>query len=359
MKILLITDLYPIIEDKTIPNAILDFAVGLKDFGEELCVFRPNFLLNSIIRKHKIVKNGFFEKQGIKIYNQNFIFPFFNAKNPFDIDFDLIISHMPSGHLCAYEMNKKLNLPHVAIIHQSDFEVLNSFKYSFYFKNALKKALNCAKIIGARNEFLKEKLNAKFLLPSYVLKENIVSKKEFNNEKLKIVTLSKLIKRKNLDKVILALSQAGFDFEYDIYGSGREEKKLKKLIKKYNLENKINLCGQIEHSKIHQTLDNYDIFILPSVNETFGISYLEALSRGLITIGVKNTGIDGVIKNYENGFLIEPRIDEIKEILTKISKMNSEEKEKISKNALQNIKDYEKNEIMTKYVDVIKKILWK
>ena len=96
---------------------------------------------------------------------------------------------------------------------------------------------------------------------------------------------------------------------------------------------------------------------MPSVNETFGISYLEALSRGLITIGVKNTGIDGIIKNYENGFLIEPKIENIRKILVKISKMNKEEKEKISKNALQNIKDYEKNEIMTKYVDVIKKIL--
>ncbi len=356
MKILLITDLYPIIEDKTIPNAILDFALGLKDFGEELCVFRPNFLLNSIIRKHKIIKNGFFEKQGIKIYNQNFIFPFFGAKNPFDMDFDVMISHMPSGHLCAYELNKKLNLPHVVIIHQSDFEVLNSFKYSFYFKNALKKVLNCAKIIGARNEFLKEKLNAEFCLSSFVLKENIVSEKKFS-DKLKIITLSKLIKRKNIDKVILALSQAEFDFEYDIYGSGKEEKKLKKLIKKYNLENKINLCGQIEHSKVYQKLDYYDVFILPSVNETFGISYLEALSRGLITIGVKNTGIDGVIKNHENGFLIEPKTQKIREILIKISKMDIEEKEKISKNALQHIKNYEKNEIITKYVDVIKKIL--
>ncbi len=357
MKILLITDLYPIIEDKTIPNAIQDFALGLKDFGEELCVFRPNFLINSIIRKHKLLKNGFYEKDGIKIYNQNFISPFLNAKSPFGADFDVIISHMPSGHLCAYEINKNLNLPHIAIIHQSDYKVLNSFKYSFYFKNALKKALEKAKTVGARNEFLKEKFKADFSLPSYVLGENIISKKEFKNDKLKIVTLSKLIKRKNIDKVILALAKAEFDFQYDIYGSGVEEKKLKKLIKKYNLDKKVNLCGHIEHSKIYQKLDNYDVFILPSVDETFGISYLEALSRGLITIGVKKTGIDGVIKNLENGFLIEPKTLEIKEILDKISKMNIEEKEKISNNALCEIKKYEKKEIMTKYVDIIKKIL--
>ena len=115
----------------------------------------------------------------------------------------------------------------------------------------------------------------------------------------------------------------------------------------------------IDHNLIYEKLDENDVFILPSIKETFGLSYLEAMSRGLITIGIKNEGIDGIIKNNENGFLINPNIKEIKEILSKINNFSLEKKEKISQNTLKSIKNYEKEKIITKYVETIKKILWK
>ena len=355
MKILFVTDLYPIINDKSIPKVIEDFALAFKERGEEITILRPNFLFNSLIRKHKILRSGIYEKNGIKIYNKNFFMPFLNDDTSYLKEkFDLIISHMPSGHIYTDLINKKLKLPHISIIHQSDYVVLSDFKYSFYFKNKLKNALKNSTLIGARNKFLAEKLKADFILPSFIQEDKIVENKEFRINKLKLITLSKLIKRKNIDLVISALSQVNFDFEYSIYGQGGEKTRLEKLIKKYNLQKKVKIYPHIEHLKIWNELDKNDIFILPSINETFGISYLEAMSRGLITIGTKNTGIDGVIKNNENGFLIEPNICEIKEILEKI---NQENMDKIINNTLAKIKKYTKNEIMNKYDEIIKKIL--
>ena len=356
MKILLITDLYPILEDRTIPNVIEDFALGFKAQGDSVFVIRPNFLFNSILRGHKIVPECEITRNGIRIYNKNFFLPFLD-KNIYFLEetFDLIISHMPSGHIYADLINKQLNLPHISIVHQSDYRVLSNFKYAFYFKNRLKKALKNSTLIGARNEFLSEKIGANFTLPSFVDSEKIVEKKTFNKDKLKIITLSKLIKRKNINLVIEALKNVDFDFEYSIYGDGKERSKLEKLIKKYNLENKIKIYSHINHDLIWNKLDENDVFILPSINETFGLSYLEALARGLIVIGTKNTGIDGVIKNNENGFLIEPKIQEIKEILEKI---NSIGKEEIAKKSLLNIQNYTREKIMNKYNEIIKKILW-
>ena len=178
--------------------------------------------------------------------------------------------------------------------------------------------------------------------------------KEFNNKKLKIITLSKLIKRKNIDLVIKALSKVNFDFEYSIFGQGKEQKNLEKLIKKYSLEEKIKIFSHIKHEEIWQKLDENDIFILPSINETFGISYLEAQARGLVVIGTMGTGVDGIIENNKNGFLIKPNIQNIKEILEKIFKQNNNE---IIKNSLLNIQNYTKEKIMNKYVENIKKIL--
>ena len=355
MKILFITDLYPIIEDKTIPKAIENFALAFKERGDDVFVIRANFLLNSYLRKHKFVPECEITRNNIRIYNKNFIMPFLNDDISYlNDDFDIIISHMPSGHIYADLINKKLNLPHISILHQSDYTVLNNFKYSFYFKKRLKNALQNSTLIGARNNFLASKMNADFILPSFIEEDKIVKNKEFKIDKLKLITLSKLIKRKNINLVIKALSKVDFDFEYSIFGQGKEHARLEKLIKKYNLQEKIKNYPHIEHDKIWDELDKNDDFILPSTNETFGISYLEALSRGLIVIGTKNTGIDGVIKNNENGFLIEAKVEEIKKVLEKINQENMDE---IIENSLLEIKKYTKNEIMNKYDEIIKKIL--
>jgi len=363
MKILFITDLYNIDnKDKTIPFIFEDFAKSFIDFNHKISVIRPSFIVNSLIRKHKIYPTRKYQKNNIEIFNRNFFLPFIFEKKDFiehlkKQDFDLIISHMPSGHIYSNLINKTLKIPHIAIVHQSDYWVLSNFKYKFYFKKRLQKALNEANLIGARNQFLKEKLSANFILPSFVKKETILeNKKTFQKNKLKIITLSKLIKRKKLDLAIIALFKVDFDFEYSIYGEGKEKQKLEKLIKKYNLQEKIKIYPQIEHKEIYKKLSENDVFLLPSINESFGISYLEALSQGLITIGVKNTGIDGIIKDNENGFLINPDVEEIKAVLEKIYNLDIKEKEEISKNSLILARNYEKEKIMKKYFENIKKI---
>lgn len=350
MKILFVTDLYPIKNNDSTPRAIENFAIALSKLGHEIEILKGNFLINSLIRGHKIYKNGIYENNNIKIYNKNFILPFLNCN--FHNEYDLIISHMPAGHLLADKIKNKT--PSISIIHQSDDIVIE--KYNFYFKKRLKKALKNSTLIGARNKNLAEKFNANFILPSFIKKENLKGFKILPNKKLKIITLSKLIKRKNIDKVIMALNEIDFDYEYSIYGEGSELKNLQKLIKKHNLQEKIKIYPHIQHEKIWEKLDENNVFILPSEQETFGISYLEAMARGLITIGTKNTGIDGVIENNKNGYLINPNKNEIKDILEKIA---TQDQSKIIKNTMISIQNYEQDKIIKKYDEIIKKILGK
>lgn len=359
MRILLISDLYPLKSDHTIPSVLEDFSLALKEKNAVIEVIRPNFLFNTFIREHKIFKSGIYFEKGIKIYNKNFLIPFLFDDLKLENKFDVIISHMPLGHIYANVINKKLKLPRISILHYSDYRVLKELKYSFYFKNKLEKALQNSTLKGARSNFLKKELKADFVLPSFIEKENIKEKQYFNQNKLKIITLSKLIKRKNLNLVIMALSKVNFDFEYEIYGEGCQNKKLNNLIKKLNLQDKIKIFPHINHDLIYEKLDKNDIFILPSTKETFGLSYIEAMARGLITIGTKNEGIDGIIKNNENGFLINPNIKETEKILSEINSFSAQKKKEISQNALKTIENYEKEKIITKYVETIKKILWK
>ena len=60
---------------------------------------------------------------------------------------------------------------------------------------------------------------------------------------------------------------------------------------------------------------------MPSVYESFGIVYLEALSYGLPVIASKRTGAVDFIKNGVNGYLVEKRdVKGIAEAIEKVEK---------------------------------------
>src|SRR5574344_1000365 len=179
MKILLITDLYPVKEnEETTPRTLFDFAQGWKNLGHEVYVIKPNFILNSIIRKKPFYKQGNYGN----VLNLNFWLPFCGKINR-KISADIIIAHMPSGILYA----DKLKLPFIAGIHQSDIDVLTKPLYKFYFGKRLLKALRNSKAIACRSFVLKNKLlklypefeEKTFVAPSGI-EESIIEKREVN-----------------------------------------------------------------------------------------------------------------------------------------------------------------------------------
>ena len=101
-------------------------------------------------------------------------------------------------------------------------------------------------------------------------------------------------------------------------------------------------------------LDKSDVFILPSIKETFGISYIEAMARGLVVVGCKNTGIDGIIEDNVNGFLTEPNVNNIVDTLYRIKNLSKEE---ISNNAIETVKNLTEEKVINEYFNEIKKIV--
>ena len=94
-------------------------------------------------------------------------------------------------------------------------------------------------------------------------------------------------------------------FELIIGGKG-DVKKLKDRIRKDNLSEIITFLGWIRGKDKHEALLDADLYLLPSYNEGLPISILEAMSYQLPIIATNVGGIPQVVKNFENGFLVQP-----------------------------------------------------
>lgn len=349
MNILFVTDLYPVKSDeKTTPRTLLAFVEEWKKMGHNVDVLKPNFIFNSFLRGKPFYKSG---KYG-DVFNINYWTPFwFNVKRKFnsglgelsqlkDNKYDIVVAHMPSGILFA----DKLGLPFVAGIHNSDIEVLTNPLYKIHFKSRLEKALKNAKAIACRSFVLQDKLlklypefeEKTFVAPSGIDGKllDVTNHSLFttHHSLIKVLTCAHFKKRKNIDKVIKACK--GLEgFELTVIGDGKERKSLGKIDKN------ANFTGRLPHDEVLVKMRESDVFVLPSVGETFGMVYLEAMVSGCITVCTKGDGVDGIIKNGENGFLTEPNVDAIRATLLNIKNLDENRLKTLRINSFQTVSE--------------------
>lgn len=377
MRILLVTDLYPIKHGKE-PKTIKEFAKKWQELGHQVDVIRPNFILNTLIRKRKLYLPKTYVEDGITIHNINCFTPFlFNIKNLLPKDFQignysLVISHMPSGTIFAYKLlGKCAGIPYVAAVHSSDITVLTKFVYKFFFTKKLQQAYKRADAIAARNCSLADKIkelspyaiNKTFVAPSGINPEiiepmQIFEQKSANkNCPYQIITVAKLIKRKNIDIILKALSKVNIgDFIFKIIGEGPELFNLKLLVKNLNLQDKVIFEGFLSNNDVLNELRLSDLFVLVSTGETFGMAYLEAGSRGNIVIGTKNDGIDGFLQNNVNGFLCEANEDKLAELIEKVYNLPQEERLRIIQTMRKDLFINDSKAVSERYLEKIRQI---
>lgn len=368
MKILFITDLYPIQQGENLtPQTLHNFVIDWIRQGSEVDVIKPNFVFNSFLRKKPFYPDGFYNYNGVRIFNVNYFTPFcfdFLKKIPKEIDlakYDVVVAHMPSGIIFANKLAKIINKPLVCGVHVSDIEVLTNPIYKFYFKPQLLKAYRNAKKIACRSFVLQRKFNKLFpelaektfvavsgvelptkspnRQPSSLLNSLSLSSE---TSKIKVLTCANLIKRKNIDKLISAINNLD-GFELKVVGDGEEFEKLKKMA-----GGNVEFLGRLPHEKVSEEMAKADIFILPSVNETFGMVYLEAMAAGCVTVCSENDGVDGIIIDSVNGFLSEPTVNGIKSTLLRIK--NFKDIDLVLDNSLASIRELSPENCATSYL---------
>ena len=228
---------------------------------------------------------------------------------------------LPAGD-AVMRLSKRYNIPYVVHGHGLDVFLGESYAGT---KNCNKIVRSCEQVyqeadavIGVSNKVL-EKVQKKvditgraFVAYNGVDIEKFVpSEKTKSDDVVKIVSIGNLIPLKGHEYTLRAVRQLVDDgysnLEFSLIGRGRLEYQLKQLVTKLHLEKYVTFYGYIPYTDVVSTLQQSDIFVLPSYYEALGCVYLEAMACGLPIIGCGGNGIDEIIDNGCEGYLVESK----------------------------------------------------
>jgi len=176
----------------------------------------------------------------------------------------------------------------------------------------------------------------------------------------RLITVSRLDKRKNHEKIIMALrnlKQKYPDIVYLCIGYGDEEENIKQLVKELNLTSQVMFFKDISDDLKNALIAKSNIFVMPSVIhktsvEGFGISYIEAAQYGLPSLGGKDGGAEDAIEHNKTGLICDG--NNLDEIYSSLDLMINEKKYfELGRNAKNLSNNFEWSKIFEKYKQIL------
>lgn len=179
--------------------------------------------------------------------------------------------------------------------------------------------------------------NVKTLLPKYGIEYLIKAVKELEN----------ILEKEIFNKI-----------EVHIYGKGNSEQELKQLAANLNLKEKIKFLGFIKNTDVSKAINKMDIFVVPSILESFGVAAVEAMACEIPVIVSDADGLKEVVINNETGFVV-PKKD-YKVIAEKLKELilDEELRIKFGKNGRERVLElYDWNNNVDNMIKIYNKIL--
>ena len=190
-------------------------------------------------------------------------------------------------------------------------------------KIKIQKAFDRCKYIIPISNFTSSKIKSDWIVneskiqiinPTFSVKTKKIKKKIFSDNYLVIFSLCRIEKRKGLLQVansLIRLKNILPDFKWHIAGIGPDKPELKNIILNSCIAKNVVFEGKISEIKKDKIFRKTDLFIMPSYQEGnsiegFGITFTEAASYGVPSIGGLEGGVEDAIINGSTGWCINP-----------------------------------------------------
>ncbi|WP_226643036.1 glycosyltransferase family 4 protein [Mesobacillus subterraneus] len=261
-----------------------------------------------------------------------------DIKHTFNVEeYSVVHAHsLFSNGFIALKLKKRFNIPYIVAVRNTDVNIF--FKYMLHLREIGVDILREAeKVIFLSepykniviekyvpNELKKNVSNKSVIIPNGIddfwFENKNKCKSPITEKKIQLLYVGVINKNKNIlttVKVIEKLQTEGLDVTLTVVGRIVDKKVFNQIV---NLPF-IQYLEPLSKEALIKIYRSNDIFIMPSIHETFGLVYAEALSQGLPVLYSKGQGFDGQFPNGEIGYSVNANsareiTGKIKEILT-------------------------------------------
>jgi phosphatidylinositol alpha-1,6-mannosyltransferase len=176
----------------------------------------------------------------------------------------------------------------------------------------------------------------------------------------RLITVSRFDKRKNHEKIIMALrnlKQFYPDIVYICVGYGDEEDNIKKLVEELDLASQVMFFKDISDDLKNALIAKSNIFVMPSIIhktsvEGFGIAYIEAAQYGVPSLGGKDGGASDAINHNNTGLICDG--NNLDDIYSSLKSMIENKKYlELGKNAKEFVSKFQWDKTLEKYKKIL------
>lgn len=139
-----------------------------------------------------------------------------------------------------------------------------------------------------------------------------------------VLSVGNLIPIKGHELLIRAVASLGVKFPaliLEIIGDGPEHSRLQALAQQLQIGERVRFLGRQPRQRVAAAMQRCTMFALPSRYEGLGCVYLEAMAAGKPVIGCREQGIEEVIWQGQNGWLVG--VDDAEELADALSTLLS------------------------------------
>ena len=283
-------------------------------------------------------------------------------------EYDIVYSHTASCTVAlanAIDRSKTVLVHHQhGLSHLKDRAIMSLIQRPFVNKaqyiSDLVFVVSDKKSVDDYYKTISSKVKGKYIAIGSPIDLSLFSarKEAKNNSTIKLIYTGRIDSHKDvctLIEMVKSLESIYSDYNLKIVGDGEERKKVEELIKKYGIENKVDLKGIQPREIVLKELLTSDIYVTASIGEGVSISVLEAYASGLPVVcfavpGLSKQVVDNVtgkVVPARNTLLMAKAIVEIKKNLPKYRL-----------NALKEVEKYSAQKISREIVDTINQIIY-